>query len=722
MPISVPTRDIGCEGGVTGLLAFGVWIVAVVLTVPFLVLVIFFVGAGRLWGWVRNLSILERARARAKARALHRRLGGLLARKRLPTRDTFAADMRTTLSGSYPDLSPRILDVLAACARSLYEAEGLGTDLPIPAIKNELDAARYHDEILRRIGQLTDANAVSKFRTAVLGLLEAFCNRLPPIAKMAMQSEDQSLSVRLIDVLPSVPQVIEDLTKSCNTAAVEYDLLSALCDRLRRNVHKVSGVPYPPQRRGAPKLIQPTDFKGPPDVAVRGYLEGTPFEALFDASIPFELPDAVRFEHQWIVAGSGHGKTQCLQYQIARDLPRVARGECSVIVIDSQGDLIRNIMGLKLFAPGQPLFDKLVLIDPTDVEYPVALNLFDAGQQRLDRYSPLDRERLQNSIVELYDFVLGSLLSAELTQKQSVIFRFITRLMLQIPGATINTFRELMEPHGFEKYLSYVTQLDGTARAFFETEFNSKQFEDTKRQVLRRLWGVLENRTFERMFSQPKSKLDLFAEMNAGKVILINTAKDLLKETGTEVFGRFFIALIAQAAQERATLPEHARTPCLCVIDEASEYFDENVSTILETARKQKISLCCANQYVGQLSPKLHESFAANTSIKFVGGVSDKDARAFSHILRCSPEFILDQPKGCFSAFVRNFTQSAVSLRIPFGYLEAMPRMDGAEENAVRKRTREKYAVNWAAAFEESSNTKGDLPIAIVDPTVPGEW
>jgi hypothetical protein len=58
------------------------------------------------------------------------------------------------------------------------------------------------------------------------------------------------------------------------------------------------------------------------------------------------------------------------------------------------------------------------------------------------------------------------------------------------------------------------------------------------------------------MFSHPRSKLDLFAEMNAGKVILINTAKDLLKETGTEIFGRFFIAMIAQAAQERAVLPE----------------------------------------------------------------------------------------------------------------------------------------------------------------------
>ena len=62
--------------------------------------------------------------------------------------------------------------------------------------------------------------------------------------------------------------------------------------------------------------------------------------------------------------------------------------------------------------------------------------------------------------------------------------------------------------------------------------------------------------------------------MNAGRVILINTAKDLLKEQGTQIFGRFFIALIAQAAQERATLPEHKRMPTMVYVDEAQDYWD----------------------------------------------------------------------------------------------------------------------------------------------------
>ncbi len=70
------------------------------------------------------------------------------------------------------------------------------------------------------------------------------------------------------------------------------------------------------------------------------------------------------------------------------------------------------------------------------------------------------------------------------------------------------------------------------------------------------------------MFSHPRSKFDLFGEMNSGKVILINAAKDLLKEQGAQIFGRFFIALIAQAAQKRAILPVNERLPTFVYIDE----------------------------------------------------------------------------------------------------------------------------------------------------------
>lgn len=498
---------------------------------------------------------------------------------------------------------------------------------------------------------------------------------------------------------------------------VEADLLTNLRQRLEYNLIAASGgnpADLASFKR-APKMPSQFDAKTP-EVVVETYLGGTPLAALFDQELTFTIPTKSRFEHQHIVAGSGHGKTQTLQYLIAQDLAAMEEEKRTVIVLDSQGDLINNIAKLDVFGPGGALHDRLVLIDPTDVEYPVSLNLFDVGQKRLDGYAPLERERLTNSILELYDFVLGTLLDAQMTQKQNVIFRYVTRLMLHIPDATIHTLRELMEPGSEVKFAEHIAKLEGTAKHFFETEFASREFEQTKKQVLRRLWGILENQTFERMFSHPRSKLDLFTEMNAGKVILINTAKDLLKEQGTEIFGRFFIAMIAQAAQERATLHGSERVPTMVYIDEAQDYFDRNIGLILAQARKYNVGMVLAHQYLGQLEPKLQEAFAANTAIKFAGGVSAKDARSLAPMLYTDPAFIEAQGKGSFAAHIRGVTKHAVPLSFQFGYLENLPVMTLQDRAAQREVMRERYAVHHSQIGKNESDDdspegdEGDVP------------
>lgn len=375
------------------------------------------------------------------------------------------------------------------------------------------------------------------------------------------------------------------------------------------------------------------------------------------------------------------------------------RRDKSVVVIDSQGDLISTILKAKVLPPEQ-----IVLIDPEDIAWPVSLNLFSVGQDRLGQYGDLERERLTNSIIELYDFVLGSLLSAGMTAKQSVVFRYVTRLMFHIPDATIHTLRELMEPDGAQKYQAHIAKLDGTARRFFETEFDSKEFANTKTQVLRRLYGVLENQTFERMFSHPESKFDMFTELNAGKLILINTAKSLLKEQGTEIFGRFFIALIAQAAQERATLPNWDRLPAMVYIDEAQDYFDQNIGIILSQARKYRVGMVMAHQYLGQLAAGLQEAFEANTSIKLAGGVSARDARALAGQMSADPDMIQRQPKGTFATYVRGLTARAVPISFPFFVLENMPRNTGDEIEAIREHSRNAYASPWRNTVTDSSS------------------
>lgn len=585
----------------------------------------------------------------------------------------------------YPALP--LFTALLQVADALYAEEGLTRIAPPPHPADAIESGRYRDTLLRQFRKLADPTMPGRLHHALVRMITDFASHLSPIARAAPEQLEhrETATLPLIDTLRNPGAAVEALCLPFYSQDIlELDLFRRLRDQLDANLQEVSETAAATRNRGS--VIMPTVFKGEPRELVHSYLKNTPLEALFHIAIPFAIPETTRFEHHWIVAGTGHGKTQTLQYMIADDIDRVVNGAASVIVIDSQGEMIDRIARLKMFAEHP---DKLCLIDPTDIEYPVALNLFDMGAARLRSYDALAREKLQNAAVEVYEYILAALLGAEMTAKQSTLFRYVLRAMLNIEGATIHTFRELMEGSG--QYRDAIERLPLTARTFMQTEFNSREHEQTKRQVVRRLWGILENRSFERMFSHPRNKLDMFAEMNAGKIILINTAKDLLKQEGSAIFGRFFIALIAQAAQERAAVPG-ARLPCFVYIDECADYLDHNVGIILAQARKFNVGMVLAHQYIGQLPPRLQEGFDANTAIKFVGGVSSIDARAFARMLRCEPDFIERQPKGHFAAFVRNFTDRAIALRIPFGRLEAMARMSEVEWQQVRDGVRTRYA------------------------------
>ncbi len=590
--------------------------------------------------------------------------------------DLSTSELEAALSAAWPRDVPKTLKhQLLDLGEALFDAEGLLPEIPpLPALCNTIEGARYRDRLARSGQARSD-------RVMVLSALDTISVALAPIAKAAPPIAG--------DVLVQITQFAQPLGAVVQEVIApffqdnDYNHFKSLRDRLDANLLNT--------HRTQP--VFPRDYKG--DDVVDAYLSGTLLKDLFLLRTPFSIPEKIRFEHTHIVAGSGHGKTQTLQYFIARDLEEVAARQKSVVVIDSQGDLINNILAARVLPPEQ-----IVLIDPEDIAYPVSLNLFSVGQERLESYNDLERERLTNSIIELYDFVLGSLLSAGMTAKQSVVFRYVTRLMFHIPDATIHTLRELMEPGGTEKYQAHIQRLEGTPRRFFETEFDSKEFTNTKTQVLRRLYGVLENQTFERMFTKPQSRFDMFTELNQGKLILINTSKSLLKEQGTEIFGRFFIALIAQAAQERATLKAQDRLPTMVYIDEAQDYFDANIGIILSQARKYKVGMIMAHQFLGQLSNGLQEAFEANTSIKLAGGVSARDARTLAGQMNTDAQTIQHQPPGTFATFVRGLTRQAVPISFPFFVLEKLPRNTKYEIEAIRQHSRDAYAEPWRKAPE----------------------
>lgn len=580
-------------------------------------------------------------------------------------------------------------------AEDIQAAEAMWT-----AIETDVGVASNFRQMLARrkrwAANFEQMNGIA--RTRFLDAYEGLFRALPEAGYGAWRETEDTFGVPLVELLEDPAEAIHQLLLfPYDDDTIRLGLFLRLREQLATNMLVASGFrPDDNIHERADRLVMPQTQRGksPTDLA-RMYLAGTPLLSVLELPVPFHIPEEARFEHCHIVGGTGHGKTQLMQRMIHADFVASQRERRSVVVIDSQGDLINKLMRLALFDPDAPdsLADRLVIIDPADVEFPAALNLFDAHLERLQGYRAVDRERVLNGVIELYEVFFGAMLGAELTQKQGVIFRYLARLMVTIPGATIHTLMQLMEDG--KPFKPQMEALEGSARYFFDTEFFHPSFAATKKQILKRLWGVLSTPAFERMFAQEANKLDLFEAMNDGKIILVSTAKDLLKSDGSALLGRFFIAMLAQAALERSTIPAEDRTPTFVYVDEAHEYFDDSIETILNQARKYRVGLTLAHQTLDQLSPRLRSAIHSNTSLKCVGGVSAKDARALADELHTSADFIESMKRrhgrSEFAVWLKQMTPQAIRLSVPLGFLERQPLLTEEALEEVLDANRERY-------------------------------
>lgn len=458
------------------------------------------------------------------------------------------------------------------------------------------------------------------------------------------------------------------------------------------NLCRITGIdPYDSNNKKP--LKSPSEQTGALHEIADATFKNTPFHDLFLAPIPLKFTDEDRFSHMHVVGGSGAGKTTLLQNLILHDLN--ADDPPSLVIVDSQGDLINKLSRLEVFSPGGPLHDRLLIISPKDIKNPPAINIFDVNRDRLDQYDEATKEQVVAGVIQTFDYVFSGLIGADLTAKQGVFFRFVARLMLSLPEtlgrtATILDMIALMDDPA--PYRAAIEALPPIQRNFFERDFASKTFAQTKEQIRYRLNAILENPTLARLFTSPRTKIDLFERLNEGSIILVDTAKDFLKGASAH-FGRIIISQVLQAVLERAVIPEWERKPTFLIVDEAASYFDSNIDDFLTEARKYKCGCVFAHQFLDQATQSLRASLAANTTIKFAGGVSNSDARAMASDMHTSAEFILAQPRLHFAAHIRNVTPNAVSIPVPVGQLERERRMSDADHRRLRQLNAEKVSI-----------------------------
>lgn len=665
------------------------------------------------WAWNPfSLGVKKHRKPMGDTKKVLAQAKALYGRSPLPNYDEveFASDILVEALGDenvHPstEMVQSLLDVLS----DFYFEEGLSL---------------VGEDALRLRGDSRKAMATREYLRCQIRFLENYDRNMPalrkhlalvcrflmtriPIQSLEAPVDTAFLSASFLNLIEDVPETVESLIgASFEEDLVSYNILDVFRNRTESNMMRVSKIDPRMRPLNQYRYITPMEaLKLSDEEIVEDYLLGTPYRRFFKTELPLPINEQARFEHFHILGGTGHGKTQFIQKWIAKDIELASQERRSVVIIDSQGDLISKVASLDCFHPKYgALAGKLVIIDPNDVAYPAAINMFAIDEERLASYGPGEREKVQNSAIALYEHFFGELLGAELTAKQGVVFKFLARLMIEIPDATLLTLRDLVDDP--KPFIKYMDRLEGSARYFFAKEFLDKSFNQTRKQISKRLWAVLSTPAFERVFSSTRSKIDLFSLMNDGHIILINTAKDLLKQEGTSLYGRFFLSVIGQAIMERAVIPENERTPTFLYIDECQDYFDETVEIMLAQGRKYKIGVTLAHQHMDQLSTHERSSVLANTSMKACGGVNAKDAKMLAQEMQTSADFLQSMRKqnaGTEFAFsIKHDLPKALKVNVPFGILENKARMDRQALEYVLEQNRERYC--WFYKPEDTAS------------------
>lgn len=388
----------------------------------------------------------------------------------------------------------------------------------------------------------------------------------------------------------------------------------------------------------------------------------TPLHGLFSKddfdhiTIPFDIPSERWFEGTWIVAPTGEGKTNLLEHLIL-NFPK----DASVILLDAKGELIEFFSKLK------SIKDRLVILDPNP-DYPLALNPFAMGAHA----------------VELLEYLFSSLLEAGMTPLQSTLFRLTLTLVVEIPNATIEIFRDIIQ-NGVKKpeYEAAIRKLKPRDQDFFDKEFNSETYRKTKQEIMWRLRLLFSIDALDDMLQSKENKLDLGKLMDEGKFICINNNYDLLGDQGSEFFGRFFIALIWAEVRKRSRSTAK-KTPVYIVLDEAHVVIkrDAKIATILQQCRAQKIAMIFAHQELQSIKDMDVEGALKNCAIKFMHPDTG-EASKLAPFLNTDADFFKSLKQYHFACTVRHKASTPVALSVLEVKASNHPRMTQAEYDAV---------------------------------------
>ncbi|PIQ78427.1 hypothetical protein COV82_00995 [Candidatus Peregrinibacteria bacterium CG11_big_fil_rev_8_21_14_0_20_46_8] len=324
----------------------------------------------------------------------------------------------------------------------------------------------------------------------------------------------------------------------------------------------------------------------------------------------FGIKQGDRRRHIYIIGKTGMGKSTLLENMIFSDI----HNGNGVGVVDPHGDLAEKVLE---FVPSNRTND-VILFNPSDREYPVGFNM-------LENVDPGYNTIIASGVVSIFKKIYGESWGPRLEH----ILRNTILALLAYPDTTMLGITRMLQDEGYRKKV--VKKIDDPiVKSFWINEFaklEPRQRIEAISPILNKVGQFLASPIIRNIVGQPKSSINLRFAMDKRKIVICNLSKGKIGEDNSALLGAMLITSFQLTAMSRADIPEHERQDFYLYVDEFQNFATESFATILSEARKYRLNLTMANQYIAQMPDEVRDAVFGNVGslISFQVGFDDAE-------------------------------------------------------------------------------------------------
>jgi hypothetical protein len=296
-------------------------------------------------------------------------------------------------------------------------------------------------------------------------------------------------------------------------------------------------------------------------------------------------------------------------------------------VIDPHGDLSASILD---FVPSNRIND-VCYLDPSDIARPFHLNFLEVKNPEL-------RELVASGIVAIF----YKLYSNSWGPRLEYILRNSLLTLLHKEGTTLVDVPRILTDKAFRaKVLEKCN--DPVLLSFWHQEYETmseKMMSESISSILNKVGQFVASPMIRGIIGHSKSTIDIEEIMNSGKILILNLSSGRLGEDNSTLLGAMFISKIQLAAMNRVNIPEEQRRDFYFYVDEFQNFATTSFVKILSEARKYRLNLTLANQYIAQVPEEIRDAIFGNVGslMSFIIGAEDASilTREFGEIYSAS--------------------------------------------------------------------------------------